>query len=637
MTRHYNTFSGRHVVSRARPVKARKSKTAEAPLRAAQYVRMSTEHQKYSTRNQSVTNHAYAKLRGIEIVRTYADEGKSGLTASGRHGLRQLMGDVQSGRADFDAIFVYDVSRWGRFPDPDEAAAYYEYTCKRARIKLHYCAEEFENDGSLFAAVAKNLKRAMAGEYSRELSVKAFAGQRRLVKLGFSAGASPGYALRRMLVDENGVPKFLLGPGQRKSIMTDRVVLVPGPPEEIKVVRWVFQAAARRKSEHDIADLLNRRKISAARGCRWTAQRVHRTLTNEKYIGNLVWHRESIKLTKERVFNDPKDWIRAEGAIEPIVRRNVFAAAQVALKERRRPPMRDDRLRPLRRLLKEHGYLHKRLIDNAPGVPSANCYQRWFGGLLATYKLVGYTGHRPYCRRRGPLRSHHAVTRKLSSEQMIHLLRAVLHKNGRLTRKIVDETNGVPSATTYCKRFGSIERAYRLAGYLSDDHFLDMLRAIMKGKGYLSQCVINATPGIPHSRTYARRFGSMARVYELIGYVPADHEKPRKQRPRPCRRFSKRDRLDALRQLWRRHGRLSTTIIGQAEIGPSYTTLFKRFGSLHRAYRLIGYKPECRSSIRSIPSHWRRTADGGTIVRNPFPDPSSITGDTRPVWSRKPR
>ena len=78
----------------------------------------------------------------------------------------------------------------------------------------------------------------------------------------------------------------------------------------------------------------------------------------------------------------------------------------------------------------------------------------------------------------------------------------------------------MPSATTYCKRFGSIERAYRLAGYLSDDHFLDMLRAIMKGKGYLSQCVINATPGIPHSGTYARRFGSMARVYELIGYVP---------------------------------------------------------------------------------------------------------------------
>src|ERR1700691_1676548 len=30
-----------------------------APIRAAEYVRMSTDHQKYSTENQSVANHAY--------------------------------------------------------------------------------------------------------------------------------------------------------------------------------------------------------------------------------------------------------------------------------------------------------------------------------------------------------------------------------------------------------------------------------------------------------------------------------------------------------------------------------------------------------------------------------------------------
>jgi hypothetical protein len=33
-------------------------------LKAAQYVWISTEHQKYSTENQSVTNHAYAAQRG---------------------------------------------------------------------------------------------------------------------------------------------------------------------------------------------------------------------------------------------------------------------------------------------------------------------------------------------------------------------------------------------------------------------------------------------------------------------------------------------------------------------------------------------------------------------------------------------
>jgi DNA invertase Pin-like site-specific DNA recombinase len=83
------------------------------PLRAAQYVRMPTEQQ-YSTENQSHAIRLYAERRGIEIVRTYADEGRSGLRLAGREALTRLIADVQSGK-DFEAILVYDVSRWGRF------------------------------------------------------------------------------------------------------------------------------------------------------------------------------------------------------------------------------------------------------------------------------------------------------------------------------------------------------------------------------------------------------------------------------------------------------------------------------------------------------------------------------------------
>lgn len=89
-------------------------------IRAAQYVRMSTEHQKYSTDNQSSVILKYAEKRGFEIVRTYADEGKSGLKLDGRDALKQLLGDIENRRADYAAVLVYDVSRWGRFQDPDE-------------------------------------------------------------------------------------------------------------------------------------------------------------------------------------------------------------------------------------------------------------------------------------------------------------------------------------------------------------------------------------------------------------------------------------------------------------------------------------------------------------------------------------
>lgn len=132
-------------------------------VRAAEYVRMSTDHQKYSTENQADAIRHYASARGIDIVRTYADAGKSGLKIEGRDALKQLIDDVQSGVADYTMILVYDISRWGRFQDADESA-YYEYICKRAGIAVQYCAEQFENDGSPVSTIVKGVKRAMAGE-----------------------------------------------------------------------------------------------------------------------------------------------------------------------------------------------------------------------------------------------------------------------------------------------------------------------------------------------------------------------------------------------------------------------------------------------------------------------------------------
>jgi DNA invertase Pin-like site-specific DNA recombinase len=93
-------------------------------VHAAQYVRMSTEHQKYSTENQAEAIRQYAGRRGIEIVRTYADEGKSGLRLDGRDALKGLIDDVQSGKADFATILVYDVSRWGLSLSETQARTY---------------------------------------------------------------------------------------------------------------------------------------------------------------------------------------------------------------------------------------------------------------------------------------------------------------------------------------------------------------------------------------------------------------------------------------------------------------------------------------------------------------------------------
>ena len=357
---------------------------------------MSTDHQRYSTENQSEAIQQYAARRGLVVVRTYADEGKSGLGLGGRDALKQLISDVQNGVADFTSILVYDVSRWGRFQDADESA-YYEYICKRAGISVQYCAEQFENDGSPVSTIVKGVKRAMAGEYSRELSVKVFAGQCRLIELGYRQGGPPGFGLRRRLIDQHGEMKADLARGEQKSIQTDRVVLVPGPQEEQEIVRSIYRTFVEDgKCESEIAERLNARGIRTDLGRSWSRGTVHQILINEKYIGNNVWNRASFKLRKKRVHNTPEMWIRADGVFDPIVDRQLFDAAQVIIRQRSHRFSSEDMLEILRRLLETNGYLSGLIIDEIDWGPSSTAYSSRFGSLLRAYELVGFTPDRDY-------------------------------------------------------------------------------------------------------------------------------------------------------------------------------------------------------------------------------------------------
>src|SRR3979411_3170498 len=208
---------------------------------AAQYLRMSNERQEYSIENQTNAIGKYAEHAGFVTVQSYSDPALSGVLLRRRKGLQKLIQDVVQGLASYRAILVYDVSRWGRFQDADEAA-HYEFLCKSAGIPVHYCAEIFVNDGTPANMLLKAWKRSMAGEYSRELGVKVFAGQRNIYLRGFrGSGGRPGYGLRRMLVSPEGNAKQLLSMGERKGIMSDRVILVFGPEEEVQLVREIYR------------------------------------------------------------------------------------------------------------------------------------------------------------------------------------------------------------------------------------------------------------------------------------------------------------------------------------------------------------------------------------------------------------
>ena len=367
---------------------------AQKTLRAAQYVRMSTDRQRYSIENQAAVIAAFAQMHNLSIVRTYRDEGESGLKLKNRTGLVQLLDDVQSGRADFSQILVYDVSRWGRFQDTDESA-HYEFICKRAGVKVCYCAEMFDNDGSLISSIVKNLKRVMAAEYSRELSVKVHAGQCRLASLGFKQGGPAVYALRRELVDPGMQSKGLLTRGERKYLHTDRVRLRPGPPHEAATLNWIFQQyVTGQKSAAEIARQLNQKAIPSPYAQSWNSRLLCRLLRNENYIGNLVFNRMSRHLGQNAVSNPRDHWIRSVGAIEPMVDQKLFLRAQKILDARRVDLSEEEMLVRLRATLKKHGRLSTAIINETVGLPSTATFMAHFGSIRNAYRLIGYISKR---------------------------------------------------------------------------------------------------------------------------------------------------------------------------------------------------------------------------------------------------
>jgi DNA invertase Pin-like site-specific DNA recombinase len=365
------------------------SKRSKA-LRAAQYVRMSTDYQRYSIQNQAAVIAAFAQQNNLSIVRTYTDEGRSGLRIRGRPGLIELIDDVSSGVADFDHILVYDVSRWGRFQDVDESA-HYEFVCKQNGVRVSYCAEQFSNDGSLLSSIVKNIKRVMAAEFSRELSVKVHAGQSRIASLGYRVGGPLAFGLRRELVGEDQKPKGWLEKGDRKSLQTDRVRLRPGSQNEAETVRWIFhQFVVEQLSDAEIARGLNGAKVANQNGRPWTASMIHCILRNEGYVGNIVYNRTSRRLGQKLVDNPSDRWIRSNSVLEPIVDKGLFARAQNIMEQRYLSLPEEQMLQRLRLLLKRKGELNSNIIANASGVPCVSSYFKHFGSLRKAFALVGY-------------------------------------------------------------------------------------------------------------------------------------------------------------------------------------------------------------------------------------------------------
>jgi DNA invertase Pin-like site-specific DNA recombinase len=393
----------------------------------------------------------------MRIVREYADEGRSGLDLARRPGLRQFLQDAVSDTPGFEALLVYDISRWGRFQDTDESA-YYEHLCKRAGIQVIYCAEPFENDGSALTGIMKAIKRVMAAEYSAELSRKVLYGQLRMASRGFAQGGRPSIGLRRLLVDEAGAPRQILQPGEEKAVHTDRVILVPGPQAEIDLVIRIFKLFTEdHQSEERIAKRLNAEGISSPSGTgRWWGPQVSLILRNERYVGNYLFNRRSSRLRSAKRANDESTWIKCMAVFEPIIDASLFEAAAAKFAARTRALPDDELLSRLRRLFEREGRLSSSLIDDDPEMPSASVYRHRFGSLVAAYRRVGFNA---YVVQEGPRRASGYLYEK---EWLLDRLQDLQRRKGVVTSAVVDADPSTPSRRAFERAFGSLAKAILL-------------------------------------------------------------------------------------------------------------------------------------------------------------------------------
>jgi hypothetical protein len=111
--------------------------------------------------------------------------------------------------------------------------------------------------------------------------------------------------------------------------------------------------------------------------------------------------------------NKPENWVRCNGAYQPIIPAEIFATAQQIINERDRQYTDEELLELLRNLLKHHGMLSGIIINESTSMPSTATYCNRFQSLRRAYELVGYTTTRDY--------SYLAINRALRAFHHEHL------------------------------------------------------------------------------------------------------------------------------------------------------------------------------------------------------------------------
>jgi DNA invertase Pin-like site-specific DNA recombinase len=303
--------------------------------KAVAYYRHSAEDkQENSVPLQRDFVHDLLRKNDIEIIHEEADEGVSGLTAN-RPGFNRLFKDwvLNPIAPRFDYVIVYDVSRWGRFEDADEAG-YYEFQCKQSGKEVVYARRGFSTEEQRgMSQVQTAFERWMSFQYSKKLSEDVIRGCLEISSQGYSVGGQAPYGLARLLLSAGDrKPIRIMQDGEHKSVANERITFIPKGDYTTDTIKRIFDLfLAERLELEDIATKLNLENISSPKGSSWNKGGILRILSNPAYKGTSIYNKTWGRLHKKKRDNPISQWVICDNAFQAIISPEDFDIVQEQL------------------------------------------------------------------------------------------------------------------------------------------------------------------------------------------------------------------------------------------------------------------------------------------------------------------
>ena len=183
---------------------------ANKTILAALYIRCSTEMQgETSPEQQRQLAEKYALENNYEIIVSFEDIGKSGISFEKRPGFSSLLKAVQS-NPPFEAVLVLDESRWGRAGA--SSSIYYKELFKRTgNVDVVMVRTIAKTGNATFDTMLNAFEGGLSHEESRTKSIRTLDGCISAVRKGHSAGGIAPYGYKRIAVNQHTQERRNLG------------------------------------------------------------------------------------------------------------------------------------------------------------------------------------------------------------------------------------------------------------------------------------------------------------------------------------------------------------------------------------------------------------------------------------------